>query len=96
MHYQETHPGLLLKEELEARSLSAAALALALRLRVPPQRIQEIVAGKRGLSPETALRLGLYFGNEPEFWLSMQAAYDLAVLRRDRGSRIAAEVEVAA
>ena len=94
MHYQETHPGQVLKQELEARGLSAAALAL--RLRVPPQRIQEIVAGKRGLSPETALRLGIYFGNEPEFWLSMQAAYDLAVLRRDRGTRIAAEVQAAA
>ena len=94
MHYLETHPGQILKDELEARHLSAAALAL--RLRVPPQRIQEIVAGKRGLSAETALRLGLYFGNEPEFWLSMQAAYDLAVLRRERGSRIVAEVEVAA
>lgn len=94
MHYQLTHPGQVLKEELETRNLSAAALAL--RLRVPPQRIQEIVAGKRGLSPETALRLGLFFGNEPEFWLSMQAAHDLAVLRRDRGTRIAAEVQVAA
>ncbi len=94
MTYQETHPGLVLKEELEARNLSAAGLAL--RLRVAPQRMQEIVAGKRGISPETALRLGQFFGNEPEFWLSMQAAYDLAVLRRRDGARIAAEVEAAA
>ena len=82
-----------MKEELEARNLSAASLAL--RLRVPPQRIPEIVAGKRGLSPETAFRLDLFFGNEPEFWLSMQTANDLAILRRDRSSRIAADVEVA-
>lgn len=54
-----------MKEELEARNLSAASLAL--RLRVPPQRIPEIVAGKRGLSPETAFRLGRYFGNESGF-----------------------------
>jgi addiction module HigA family antidote len=94
MIYQETHPGQILKEELESRNLSAASLAL--RLRVAPQRIQEIVSGKRGISPETALRLGRYFGNEPEFWLSMQATYDLAVLRRERGQQIAAEVEVAA
>jgi antitoxin HigA-1 len=94
MLYQETHPGQILKEELEARNLSAAALAL--RLRVASQRIQEIVSGKRGISPETALRLGRYFGNEPEFWLSMQTTYDLAVLRGERGPQIAAEVEVAA
>jgi len=94
MMYRETHPGLVLREELEARNLSAAGLAL--RLRVAPQRMQEIVAGKRGISPETALRLGHFFGNEPEFWLSMQAAYDLAVLRRRDGARIAAEVEAAA
>ncbi len=64
MDYRETHPGAILREELEARGLSAAALAL--RLRVAPQRIQEIVAGKRGITPESALRLGRYFGNEPE------------------------------
>jgi addiction module HigA family antidote len=94
MKWRETHPGMVLREELEARGLSSAALAL--RLRVAPQRVQEIVAGKRGISPETALRLGRYFGNEPEFWLTLQATYDLAVLRRDRGARIEAEVDVAA
>ena len=94
MMYQETHPGTVLKDELESRNLSAAALAL--RLRVAPQRIQEIVSGKRGISAETALRLGRYFGNEPEFWLAMQTAYDLAILRKERGALIAAEVEVAA
>ena len=94
MHFQETHPGAILKEELEARGLSATALAL--KLRVAPQRIQEIVTGKRAISPETALRLGRFFGNAPEFWMSMQSAYDLAILRRERGTQIAAEVEVAA
>jgi addiction module HigA family antidote len=89
--WQEVHPGAILREELEARGLSASALAL--KLRVAPQRIQEIVAGKRGISPETALRLGRYFGNEPEFWLSLQATHDLAVLRREQGDRINAEVE---
>lgn len=94
MDFRETHPGEVLREELEARGLSAAALAL--KLRVAPQRIQEIVGGRRGISPETALRLGLFFGNAPEFWLSMQTAHDLAVLRRERGARIAAEVEATA
>ena len=94
MMFEEVHPGRVLKEELAARSLSAAAFAL--KLRVAPQRIQEIIAGKRGISPETALRLGRFFCNEPEFWLSMQAGYDLAMLRKQMGERIAAEVEAAA
>ncbi len=94
MLFEEVHPGRVLREELAARGLSAAALAL--KLRVAPQRIQEIIAGRRGISPETALRLGRFFGNEPEFWLSMQASYDLAMLRKQMGERIAAEVEAAA
>jgi len=94
MMFEEVHPGRVLHEELATRGLSAAAFAL--KLRVAPQRIQEIITGKRGISPETALRLGRFFGNEPEFWLSMQASYDLAVLRKQVGGRIAAEVEAAA
>jgi addiction module HigA family antidote len=92
--FRQTHPGQILKQELDARDLSAAAFAL--RIRVAPQRIQEIVAGKRAISPETALRLGRYFGNKPEFWLSMQAAYDLALARAHVGKRVEAEVETAA
>jgi addiction module HigA family antidote len=94
MLFEEVHPGRVLKQELAARGLSAAAVAL--KLRVAPQRIQEIIAGKRGISPETALRLGRFFGNEPEFWLSMQASYDLAMLRKQMGGRIDAEVEAVA
>jgi len=87
------HPGVTLKEELEARSMTAAALAL--RLRVPPQRLHEIVRGNRSITPETALRLGRYFGNEPEFWLNLQTQYDLAQLRKAKGAQIAREVETA-
>ena len=94
MIFQEVHPGRVLKRELEARGLSATALAL--KLRVAPQRVQEIVTGKRAISPETALRLGRFFGNEPEFWLAMQASYDLAMLRSTIGPKIETEVEVAA
>jgi antitoxin HigA-1 len=92
--FEEVHPGRILKRELEARDLSAAALAL--KLRIAPQRVQEIVTGKRAISPETALRLGRFFGNEPEFWLAMQASHDLAMLRATVGPRIETEVEVAA
>ena len=94
MRFEQVHPGRILKRELEARELSAARLAL--KLCIAPQRIQEIVAGRRAISPETALRLGRFFGNEPEFWLATQASYDLAMLRTSIGPRIEAEVESAA
>ena len=84
------HPGRILKSELEARSLSANKFALALRL--PSGRITDILNGKRGISPETALRLARYFGNSAEFWLDLQTAYELAIAQREMGSRIAAEV----
>jgi addiction module HigA family antidote len=93
MEFGRFHPGVTLKEELEARGMSAAALAL--KLRVPPQRLHEIVRGNRAITPETALRLGRYFGNEPEFWLNLQTQYDLALLRKAKGAQIAREVETA-
>jgi addiction module HigA family antidote len=88
------HPGRILKRELEARGLSANALARALR--VPPGRIIEILNGDRGISAETALRLGRYFGNGGRFWLALQTRYDLAIAERDAGARVRAEVNVAA
>ncbi len=86
----EVHPGSILKEELEARAMSGNALALALRIN--SGRVSEILSGKRGVSADTALRLGRYFGNDPQFWLGLQAAYDLAVARRESGERILLEV----
>ncbi|MFC6444625.1 HigA family addiction module antitoxin [Shinella zoogloeoides] len=86
----EVHPGSILKEELEARQMSGNALALALRIN--SGRVSEILSGKRGVSADTALRLGRYFGNDPQFWLGLQAAYDLAVARRESGERILLEV----
>ena len=59
--FHGVHPGVVLKEELAARGLSATAFGL--RLRVPPQRIQEIVAGRRAITPETALRIGRALGD---------------------------------
>jgi addiction module HigA family antidote len=88
------HPGRILRRELDARGLSANALALALR--TPSGRITEILNGKRGVSPETAMRLGRYFGNSPRFWLNLQTAYELAIAERELGERISAEVSPAA
>lgn len=91
--FQQVHPGAVLKEELEARGLSANAFAL--RLRVPPQRIQDIVAERRGISPETALRLEASFGTPARMWLDMQAAYDLFVAEAKFGEKVRKEVMAA-
>ncbi len=65
-----THPGKILKRELEVRGLSANKVALALG--VPSGRITDILNGKRAITPDTAIRLGEYFGNSPQFWLNLQ------------------------
>jgi antitoxin HigA-1 len=88
------HPGRILRRELRARELSANALARALR--VPSGRIVDILNGKRSISAETALRLGRYFGNDAQFWINLQAQYELAVAMRDVGARVMREVETAA
>jgi antitoxin HigA-1 len=84
------HPGRILKRELAARYLSANRLALSLRL--PSGRITDILNGKRGISPDTALRLARFFGNGARFWLNLQTAFELAVVERESGSRILDEV----
>ena len=88
------HPGRILRRELAARGLSANALSRALH--VPSGRIVDILNGKRAISAETALRLGRYFGNDAQFWMNLQAQYELAVARRDIGDRIRREVRKAA
>lgn len=71
-----THPGeVLLKDFLEPLELTQKALADTLG--VPFQRINEIVSGKRGVTPSTALRLAKFFGNSPAFWLNLQMRFDL-------------------
>jgi antitoxin HigA-1 len=85
------HPGRILKRELAARDMSANRLALALR--VPSGRLTDILNGKRGISPDTALRLGRFFGNSARFWLNLQTSYELAVAEREVGARIEAEVD---
>jgi addiction module HigA family antidote len=87
------HPGRILRRELKARELSANRLAIELKL--PSGRITDILNGKRGVSPDTALRLGQYFGNSARFWLNLQIAYELAVAERDVGARIREEIKPA-
>ena len=75
-HRLPTHPGeMLLKEFLEPLGLTQKELAE--RLHVPYQRVNELVKGKRGMTPSTALRLAKFFGNSPDFWLNLQLRWDL-------------------
>ena len=88
------HPGEILREEFLI-PLGITANRLAIDLGVSPSRINEILKGKRGISAETALRLGRYFDNiGPEFWLNLQQRYDLEVARDALEDRIAHEVRV--
>jgi addiction module HigA family antidote len=89
-----SHPGRLLKRELDARDLSANRLALDLG--VPSGRVTDILNGRRSISADTAVRLGRYFGNGAQFWLDLQSQYDIAVVERDKGGEIARRVRPAA
>ena len=85
------HPGEVLREEfMEPLGLSANALAMALR--VPAPRINDVVRERRGVSPDTALRLARYLSTTPQFWVNLQASYDLKVTLKERGGRIKQEV----
>lgn len=81
-----THPGAVLKEEIDSIGMSAHALSMALH--VPASRIDQIVKCRRSITPDTALRLARYFGGAPRFWLNMQIAHDLAIAENQHGKDI--------
>ncbi len=86
------HPGeVLLEEFLKPMALSQNRLALDIG--VPPRRINEIVLGKRGITADTALRLGRYFKMSPQFWLGLQMDYDLDVTADELERRLDREVK---
>ena len=80
------HPGAILKEELEECSLSPTEFAR--QIDVPPNRIGQIIAGKRSVSADTALRLGHWFGVEAQFWMNLQAQFDLVIAERRIGKAL--------
>ena len=87
------YAGEILQDEfIEPMGLSQNRLALAVR--VPARRINEIVRGKLRITADTALRLGHFFGMSPQFWMSLQARYDLDIAKDEMGSRIETEVQV--
>jgi len=93
-----THPGEMLREEF-LKPLNMSGSALARELGVPPNRISMIVSKGRSMTADTAIRLGRYFGMSPEFWMNLQAMYDLtsaATKKRSSYTKIKARELVAA
>ena len=89
------HPGeVLLEEFLKPMGLSQNALAVSIG--VPPRRINEIVLGKRAVTADTALRLAHYFGSSEQFWMALQASFDLEEARKKLGPRLKALERAAA
>lgn len=87
------HPGRFLRCELKARGLSANRLALDLG--VPSGRITDILNGRRSITADTAVRLGRYFANRPQFLLDLQCQYEIAVVEQERGKEINRRVQPA-
>jgi len=81
-----SHPGEILREEF-LKPLAVTQVDFAAHIGVPLQRVNEIVRGKRGVSPETAWLFAGALGTTPDFWINLQAAYDLAVSRPARPVR---------
>ena len=87
------HQGEILEEEF-LKPLGLSQYRIAKDISVPPRRINEIVHGMRGISADTALRLGRYFGTTEEFWMNLQARYDLEVERERLRGRLKKEVAI--
>ena len=89
------HPGtVLLADFIEPMGITRYRVAKAIG--VQQRRVDEICAGARAVTADTAVRLGLAFGVEPQFWLNLQAQYDIEVIQREQGERLAGEVQALA
>ena len=88
MFERAVHPGNILKDELGELGISPTEFAL--QIDVPANRVSMILNGKRAISGDTALRLGHWFGNEPQFWLNLQNQFDLAAAEKETGEVIEA------
>jgi len=81
MHRPAIHPGEILADELEALGITPTELSR--QLKIPPNRVTQIIHGQRGITADTALRLGHWFGTAPQFWLNLQNAFDLRQAQAD-------------
>ena len=84
---EEIHPGEILQEEF-LRPLRLSVHRLARNLEVAPSRISELIHGRWPITPDTALRLGLFFQQDPRFWLQLRIEYDLCLMKRERQAEL--------
>ena len=87
MFMRAVHPGEVLKDELE--ELNVTPTEFARQIDVPPNRVSQIIAGKRAVTGDTALRFGHWFGTDPQFWLNLQSAYEIRIAEEKAGGEIA-------
>ena len=89
----EIHPGEILLEDF-MKPMGISARQLAADIDVSPSRISDLVHGRRPITADTALRLGLFFSMEPRFWLNLQTEYDIRVTKRTQQEKIASKIRV--
>lgn len=86
MFKRAVHPGVILKDELD--ELGVTPTEFARQIEVPANRISQIIGGKRAITGDTALRFGHWFGADAQFWINLQAQFDLAVAEQETGAAI--------
>ena len=90
---EEIHPGEILLEDF-MKPMGISARQLAADIDVSPSRISELVNGQRPITADTALRLGMFFGMEPRFWLNLQAEYDMRIADRELRAKLLPRIRV--
>ena len=90
---EEIHPGEILLEDF-MKPMGISARQLAADIDVSPSRISELVNGQRPITADTALRLGMFFGMEPRFWLNLQSEYDIRVVGRELRAKLSPRIRV--
>ena len=86
MFRRAVHPGEILRDELDELGVSPTAFARAID--APPNRVSQIIAGKRPITGDTALRFGHWFGVDPQFWMNLQSQFDLAIADQHAGDAV--------
>ena len=89
----EIHPGEILLEDF-MKPMGISARKLSADIDVSPSRISDVVHGQRPITADTALRLGIYFGMEPRFWINLQSEYDIRMTTREHQAKIAPRIRV--
>ncbi len=86
MFKRTVHPGIILKDELDGLGITPTEFAR--QIDVPPNRVSQIISGKRSITGDTALRFGHWFSVDPQFWINLQAQFELAIANKEIGKAI--------